>query len=143
MARERAELAARIAWGPGVADITIQQSPERGRGVFAARQFEAGETIEICPVIVLSEADARKLDDTGLYNYYFGWGQDGVAAAIALGCGSLYNHSEAPNAAYQKDFADRTVAFFAITDIAPGQEIFVKYNPGPAAEDGKVWFDVR
>jgi hypothetical protein len=47
-----------------MADITIGNSEGRGRGVFAARRFEAGETIEVCPVIALSETDARTLDST-------------------------------------------------------------------------------
>ena len=72
-----------------MAAITIGSSAGRGRGVFAARRFEPGETIEVCPVIALSEADARTLDGTGLYDYYFGWGEDGKAAAITLGYGSL------------------------------------------------------
>ena len=36
-------------------------------------------------------AERPLLDETNLYNYYFTW-QD-QAAAIALGYGSLYNHS--------------------------------------------------
>ena len=42
-----------------MADMTIGDSEGRGRGVFAARLFEAHETIEVCPVITLSETDAR------------------------------------------------------------------------------------
>jgi len=79
-----------------MADITIGSSEGRGRSVFAARRFECGETIEVCPVIALSEADARKLDGTDFYDYYFGWGKDGKAATIVLGFGSLYNHSSSP-----------------------------------------------
>src|SRR5215510_8501191 len=108
-----------------MADVTIGRSEGRGRGVFAARRFEAGETIEVCPVIALSEADARRLDGTGLYDYYFGWGKDGTAAAIGLGYGSLYNHSVTPNAEHRKNAADNTIAIVAIKSIAPGEEIFI------------------
>lgn len=78
-------------------DVTVGSSERRGRGVFAARRSEPGVTIEVCPVITLSETDARTLDGTGLHDYYFGWGKDGKAAAIVLGYGSLYNHSLSPN----------------------------------------------
>src|SRR5690348_2259732 len=100
-----------------MADIAIGSSSGRGRGVFAARRFEPGETIEICPVIPLSEADARALDRTGLYDYYFGWGTDGKAAAIALGYGSLYNHSPSANASHRKHHADGIISITAVQCI--------------------------
>src|SRR5690242_52191 len=105
-----------------MADITVGYSEGRGRGIFAARGFEPGETIETCLVIPLSEADARALDGTGLYDYYFGWGDGGKAAAIALGYGSLYNHSATPNAVHRKNAANGTITFIAIKSIAPGEE---------------------
>src|SRR3954470_15159998 len=104
-----------------MAAITVGSSAGRGRGVFAARRFEPGETIEVCPVIALSEADARTLDGTGLYDYYFGWGKDGKQAAIALGYGSLYNHSPSPNAAHHKNAADGLLSVVAVKTIAPGE----------------------
>ena len=42
-------------------DVIVGPSRGRGRGVFARRGFEPNETIEVCPVVVLSEADARRL----------------------------------------------------------------------------------
>jgi SET domain-containing protein len=122
-------------------DVTIGHSEGRGRGVFAARRFEPNETIEVCPVIVLSEADARTLDGTSLYDYYFGWGKDGKAAAIALGYGSLYNHSFSPNAVHHKNAADGTITIVAVKSIAPGEEIFIRYNTG--AGTSQMWFEVR
>ena len=119
-----------------MADIIIRESLGRGRGVFAARSFAPGETIEICPVIALSEADARTLDGTGLFDYYFGWGDAGKAAAIALGYGSLYNHSSEPNAMHRKCVADGTLSIIATQPIAAGDEICISYQPGP-------WFEVR
>lgn len=124
-------------------DVTIGCSEGRGRGVFAARRFEPGETIEVCPVIALSEADARTLDGTGLYDYYFGWGKDGKQAAIALGYGSLYNHSPSPNAAHHKNAADGLLSVVAVKTIAPGEEIFIRYDTGAAGETQQMWFDVR
>jgi len=124
-------------------DVTIGLSEGRGRGVFAARRFEPGETIETCPVIPLTEADARTLDRTGLYDYYFGWGRDGKAAAIALGHGSLYNHSSTPNAAHHKNAQDGTISIVAIQPIAPGDEIFIRYNTGADVGEQQMWFEVR
>jgi SET domain-containing protein len=126
-----------------MADVTVGESEGRGRGVFAARRFEPNETIEICPVIVLSEVDARRLDSTGLYDYYFGWGKDGKGAAIVLGHGSLYNHSFSPNAVYHKNEVDRTMSFAAVKAIASGEEIVIRYNTGAGGESQQMWFEVK
>ena len=128
---------------PVMADLWVRESSSKGRGVFAARLFDEGETIEICPVIPLSAEDAGKLDDTHLYNYYFGWGPDNRGAAIALGYGSLYNHSYTPNAVYRKLYADGAIHFVALRPIVPGEEIFVSYNFPNAGDGGSLWFEVR
>ena len=124
-------------------DVMIGSSEGRGRGVFAARRFEPGETIEVCPVIALSEADARALDATALYDYYFGWGSDGKAAAIALGYGSLYNHSSSPNAKHTKHESDGVISVVAVRPIERGEEIFIRYNTGVAGDAQQMWFEVR
>jgi uncharacterized protein len=129
--------------GSQTMNVTIGESEGRGRGVFAARRFEPGETIEVCPVVALSEAEARTLDRTALYDYYFGWGHDGKAAAIGLGFCSLYNHSITPNAEHHKNLAGGTITIVARETIAPGQEIFIRYNTGMGRAEQPVWFEVR
>jgi SET domain-containing protein len=126
-----------------MAEIIVSSSEGRGRGVFSTRRFECGETIEVCPVIALSEADARTLDGTGLYDYYFGWGKDGKAAAIALGYGSLYNHSPSPNAMHQKHAADHIISIVALRPIECGEEIFIQYDTGAGGYTQQVWFKVK
>jgi uncharacterized protein len=123
--------------------VNVATSPGRGRGVFAGRRFEPGEIVEVCPAIVLSEADARKLDATGLYDYYFGWGEDGTQAAIVLGYGSLYNHSFTPNAEHRKNFAEGTMSIVAARPIATGEEIFIRYETGKGDDQPTVWFEAR
>jgi SET domain-containing protein len=124
-------------------DVTVGDSPGRGRGVFAGRRFAPGETIEVCPVIALSETDARKLDDTKLSEYYFGWGKDGKQAGIVLGYGSIYNHSFAPNAAHYKNTADSTMTVAAVSEIAAGEEILIHYETGKDGQQKAMWFEVR
>jgi len=123
------------------ADVVVGPSPGRGRGVFARRRFEPNEIIEVCPMVALSEADARKLDDTGLHDYYFGWGEGGRRAAIALGYGSLYNHSPTPNAVHCKNAADGLMSIVALREIAAGEEIFIHYETNE--ENQQMWFSVR
>lgn len=111
-----------------------------GRGVFACRGFAEGEIIEQCHVIVIGAADRRIIDGTDLYNYYFDWRER--SAALALGNGSLYNHSYEPNARYVKNHTDETIDFVAIHPIADGDEILVNYNGDPS-DTTPVWFETR
>jgi hypothetical protein len=110
-----------------------------GRGVFAARRFEPGELIEECPVLPVPGDQAPLLDETDLYGFTFEW-KDGVA--VALGYGSLYNHSWNPNARYDQDYERGLVIYSALTIIRPGGEITVNYSGEP---EGRIdlWFDSR
>lgn len=110
-----------------------------GRGVFATAAIKTGEIIESCPVIALKDVkDREKLRRTGLVNYYFLWGEKRDRSAICLGFGSLYNHSYEPNAAYKKFIEREQMDFFALKDIAEGEEITVNYN-GVPTDTKKLW----
>ena len=95
-----------------------------------ARQFiPEGTIIERVPVLVFSENDLETDEGfSSLYHYAFEWGKGTVA--LALGYGSVYNHSYSPNARYD-DIAKRTKIFTAIKDIPPGEEITINYNGDP------------
>lgn len=119
--------------------VEVRQVRGKGRGVFARRAIAEGEIIERVPVIVLPAG--RVGDDPAedrLASYCFEWGPRTVA--LALGYGSLYNHSYTPNARYE-DAGERTKLFVALRDIAPGEEITVNYN-GEPRDQSPVWFDV-
>lgn len=115
--------------------LEIRSSDVHGRGVFANRAFAAGDMVERCPVVVVPAAERHLLDGSHLFNYYFHW--EGEAAAIALGYGSLYNHSASPCARYRKVFDADIVEFVAVCDIEPGCEITVDYTDGTKNE---LWF---
>ncbi|MFE1109232.1 SET domain-containing protein [Streptomyces rochei] len=122
------------ASGPG--HLRIGVSAVHGRGVFATRALTAGETVESCPVILVPASQRHLVDDTALYDYYFDW--PGGQAALALGYGSLYNHSPRPNARYRKNTDALTVDIHAVRAIAPGQEITVDYT---CDGTNPLWFD--
>ena len=111
--------------------IEIKYTPRKGRGVFAREFIPAGTEFERVPVLVMPEADALG-EHTGsvLQHYVFEWGKGTVA--LALGFGSMYNHSYSPNARYD-DVGRMTKVFTALVDIQPGQEITINYN---GHEDG-------
>jgi SET domain-containing protein len=105
--------------------IVVGESEIHGRGVFATEAIAAGDIIEVCPVIRVPAAQRELIDETLLFEYYFDWDGD---AALALGLGSLYNHSATPNAAYSKDTANDLVTVRAVAAIGAGEEITFTYS---------------
>lgn len=117
--------------------LYVGPSPRGGRGVFTSRKLETGDVVELCPVIVVGPADRARLHATVLHDYYFVWNGDG--AAVALGLGSLYNHSPTPNLDYEMDYAFDQIRFSAGRDIAAGEELLIDYQAG--SERATIWFD--
>jgi hypothetical protein len=115
--------------------------PGKGRGVFAARLIRAGELIEKAPVLVVPHTQVDDIDRTFLDHYVYDWAVDSSQRAVALGFGSLYNHSYDPNAVYVKDFHGEALVYHALVDIEIGREILVNYNGDPT-DRTPVWFDV-
>lgn len=119
--------------------IEVKRITAKGRGVFARHRIAAGTVFEQVPVIVIpAEEVLESTENSVLANYVFDWGKDTVA--LALGFGSMYNHSYFPNARYD-DEGQQTKIFTAIRDIEPGEEITVNYN-GHEEDLTPVSFDV-
>jgi SET domain-containing protein len=119
--------------------IQVKRTKGKGRGVFARRLIRRGELIEKVPMLVLPVEEYHDgLGKTSLANYCFNWKEGTVA--LALGYGSLYNHSYRPNARYD-DVWPQTKEFTALRDIEPGEEITVNYNGKPKSRSA-VWFEV-
>jgi SET domain-containing protein len=115
--------------------LSVAESPTgAGRGVFARRLIAAGEEIERCPMLIVDGDQAEALS-LGADGYVFGWGND--STALALGYGSLYNHSYAPNAETLE--TPNELVITALRSISEGEEIFINYMG--TAQVG-VWFDL-
>lgn len=122
------------------APIFVAGSEVHGKGVFAGRDIDEGEVLEICPIILFTKDQLADVRRTVLDDYYFDWGEEGEWFAFCLGYGSLYNHSYEPNAEYGMDFDAQTIDFYAIKPIMAGDEIFINYN-GDVDNREKVWFE--
>lgn len=120
--------------------LFVARTPDKGRAVFTSQPIKQGDTIEVAPMIVFSEKDRNSINDTFLYEYYFEWGKKGKKGALALGFGSLYNHSYTPNAQYLPDFDLNVLEFRAVRNIEPGEEITVNYNLDPN-DQSPVWWE--
>lgn len=119
--------------------LYIKVLDRKGRGIFTAQDIPKGSNIESCPALVLSAEDKVRIHETKLHDYYFLWGETGECA-IALGYGSLYNHSSAANADYEMDLALETIDIIALRDIAAGEEITINYTSGGLQETA-LWFE--
>ncbi|MGI9489409.1 MAG: SET domain-containing protein [Geminicoccaceae bacterium] len=118
--------------------IYVKKIRGKGRGVFAKRPIRKGVIIEQVPVVILPVQEIyTDTISTKLADYVFNWGNDEVA--IALGYGSLYNHSYQPNAAYAAK-GRRTQVYSALRDIGADEEITVNYN-GCSKSRAELWFD--
>jgi SET domain-containing protein len=119
-----------------VAQLYAAPSRRHGRGVFAGRRFRKGELLERCPILCVSARDRRILERTGLRGYLYE--RHKGAGAIALGFGSLYNHSAHPNAECELVLEDQILDVRALRDITKGEEISISYG-----DESELWFEPR
>lgn len=122
--------------------MEVKETPDKGRGVFATRKISQGSFIERAPLLILSAEEWKQIASTNLYHYAFDWGVDGAQAALALGLGSMYNHDITPNVYYLRRPSERSLDFFALRDIQPGEELLINYNGEPGCQD-LVWFQTE
>ena len=117
--------------------VLVKESPIHGLGVFCFLPISEGELIEECPIFKLPIEKGQS--SPLLIDYRFNWpqGNEWEEQVLSWGYGSLYNHSETPNAHWVSDIDRRTFKFIANRDISPGEEIFVWYG------DMNYWNDGR
>ena len=110
--------------------IEVKRTKGKGRGVYARVAIPAGTVFERAPLLIMADKEALESEhSTVMPAYVFEYGKGKVA--LALGFGSLYNHSYKPNARYD-DAPSQVKEFRALRDIKAGEEITINYN---GAED--------
>ena len=100
-----------------------------GRGVFAAKEFNPGEVVEVAPVVLVNE-NFQDLPIT-IQQLVFNWSRltnSDIPFAVAVGFGSLYNHADDPNLRYKADSHTNTIKFIAERCIAPEEQLTINYN---------------
>lgn len=97
----------------------------KGRGVFARETMYRGETVESCPLVLMRRASVM----LPLDHYVYEWSP--TKYALALGYGSLYNHSFDPNAFYEFDTKAKLIRIQVRRIIRRGDEIRINYNGDP------------
>ncbi|MDR3478177.1 MAG: SET domain-containing protein-lysine N-methyltransferase [Gammaproteobacteria bacterium] len=106
--------------------VIVKKSSIDGYGVFADKCINNGEIVEECYVLI------AKGGDDGMADYYFD--ADGEYGVL-LGYGSIYNHSDSPNATYSFDTKNNMATIKAVRAIEKNEEIFITY--------GDNWFGDR
>ena len=122
--------------------LFVDDTGEKGRGVFTHERIPANTVIEIAPVIVMEFSDREHLDKTLLHDYIFEWGKEADRCCVALGLVSMYNHSYESNCEYFMDFEDSSIMVKTVRVIENGEELTINYN-GDWNDGKKVWFDVK
>lgn len=115
--------------------------PNSGRGVFALQNIKNGEIIECCPIIAIPEADTEYLGQSILVTYFFYFGSKKERSGIALGFGSIYNHSYRPNAKFKIREKEKLIDFIALKNITKGEEITFNYKGSGNQSKSPLWFE--
>lgn len=118
--------------------LCICDTPTAGRGVFASRLIARDVVIEISPVLVFSADEYQAHGQhTLLDSYTFVWEKrsGGSTMALALGLGSLFNHSPQANVSYELDRPSQCIRYRTVRDVAPGEELCICYGAG------KMWWE--
>ncbi len=117
------------------AKIEVRKSQIHGYGVFAKEAIVEGELIEESKLLKL-EWRSKYSNDATLNDYT--WANQkceceeckthGHVRYMALGFGSMYNHSDNPNTKQKLNFKDEVINVWAKSDIQPDEEIFLSYG---------------
>jgi SET domain-containing protein len=107
-------------------------TPVKGRGLISKKFIQKGTILDIAHVLLISNKDEEKIRETLINRYTFEWkdpnnGSD-YQAALAMSPCEFMNHSYNPNVAYEKNYKEKTIKFYTVKDITPGEELTINYN---------------
>ena len=100
----------------------ISHDPVKGRGVFTDQDLESGEIIEKCELLLMKFEEVP----TSLEGYVYQYNKKLVG--LALGNGSLYNHSKKANSTFYFHHRTKTLYIKAKRKIRAHEEITINYG---------------
>ncbi|KAI9025792.1 hypothetical protein CLU79DRAFT_833604 [Phycomyces nitens] len=111
--------------------LELRSHPERGRGVFATIPIVRNTVVDISPVLHFSHDEYSQHGKyTVLDHYTYRW-KDGYA--LALGLGSMFNHSNHPNVGFIRDLDNGLIRYIATDNISKDEELCISYG-------SNIWF---
>ena len=112
--------------------VEVRVAPVRGRGVFATRDILKGTLVDVSPVLLFNDEEySAHGKHTVLDHYTYRW-RGGYA--LALGLGSIFNHSASPNTGFLRDMDKQTISYITLRDVPVGSELYICYG-------SSLWFD--
>jgi SET domain-containing protein len=113
------------------ASLAIQDCGLKGRGIVTRRPIPSRTIIDISPILLFPTEEYNQHGQfTQLDHYTYRW-QGGMA--LALGLGSMFNHSNKPNVGFQRDFPNKVIRYSTLREIEEGEELCISYGPN-------LWF---
>jgi len=105
----------------------------KGRGLFATGNISHGDLIHEAPCLLVPRQNYKEhAKHTVLEHYLFNC-KNGDRL-LALGYGSIFNHSDPPNVDYRVDGEGLTVRYYAARDIKVEDELCIYYG-------ANLWFE--
>lgn len=106
--------------------LKIQNSPNKGRGLFAKTDIPKDTIIQVCPYIQIPKDETTIINKTILTNYTFYISDEEQIEAICLGLGSLFNHDANNNTIHF--VKEENIIFKTIKEVKKDEELCINYN---------------
>lgn len=101
---------------------------DMGRGLESSQLILKDSIVECSELLVLSEVDTKKVNETDLKYYTFKYNdkQD----CLVLGLGEIFNHSDTPNVDFSIELVNgrEMMVFRALKPIKQGEQLLIDYN---------------
>lgn len=117
--------------------MCLRNTREKGRGVYASQDIPYNTLIHISPLLLFPSGSAipealYSPERAVLCHYTYTFGRD--HQALALGLGSMFNHSKHNNVGFIIDKPNLLIKYFSVTSISSGSELCINYG-------NHLWFD--
>lgn len=106
------------------------------RGVRALTSLVQGQLVEVAHCVLVPRQEYQQHSRHTVLEHYLFHSQSKGDMLLALGLGSLFNHSSRPNLNYRVDSARLIIRFYTVRPIMQGEELLIYYGPPK-----KLWFD--
>ena len=102
--------------------LFIKKDRSKGRGVYTNSSLQKGDQVEECELLLLPLVNVPREIEGHVFEF------TQKTAAIALGNGSLYNHSDNPNCSFSVNHHRKKIIFKTLRRIKKGEELTIDYG---------------
>ena len=106
--------------------VYVKRVRGKGWAAFCAKKIPIYTDFNVTPLLVLTAKQTKLMADSILESYWYDFGPR--QRAIALGLGSIMNHSSNPNCSFHFSATKRTLTFFSLEEIPAHTELTHDYG---------------